>query len=108
MLSLSACPSDDTTTSTGDDEIGTESSATDSDSSTESSGETAETSTDSSSEDPDAETDTTETDTTDTDTTDTEGGVCGNGLIEPGEVCDTGDVGGATCQSEGFASGGLT
>jgi subtilisin-like proprotein convertase family protein len=32
---------------------------------------------------------------------------CGNGALEAGEQCDTGDLGGKTCQSEGFGSGGL-
>jgi hypothetical protein len=35
------------------------------------------------------------------------GGVCGNGVIEPGEDCDQGDLGGRTCMTEGFGSGGL-
>ena len=32
---------------------------------------------------------------------------CGNGSLDEGEACDTGDLGGKTCASEGFASGGL-
>lgn len=32
---------------------------------------------------------------------------CGNGLINPGEQCDKGDLGGATCESEGYMSGAL-
>jgi hypothetical protein len=36
------------------------------------------------------------------------GPVCGNGVIESGELCDTGDLGGESCQTQGFASGGLT
>jgi len=31
--------------------------------------------------------------------------VCGNGVIDPGEVCDGADLGGATCASEGFSGG---
>lgn len=33
---------------------------------------------------------------------------CGNGLREPGEVCDGADLGGATCQSLGFGEGTVT
>jgi len=33
--------------------------------------------------------------------------VCGNGVLEGDEPCDQGDLGGKTCQTEGFASGGL-
>ncbi len=33
--------------------------------------------------------------------------MCGNGLIEDGEVCDTPTLGGATCISEGFDDGSL-
>ncbi len=33
---------------------------------------------------------------------------CGNGAVEPGEACDGGDLGGKTCESEGFGGGGLT
>ncbi len=32
---------------------------------------------------------------------------CGNGVIEAGEQCDGGDLGGATCASEGFGGGGI-
>lgn len=38
----------------------------------------------------------------------TEGGDCGNGVIEGNEECDTGDLGGETCQTQGFGGGGLT
>lgn len=34
-------------------------------------------------------------------------GTCGNGLIETHEQCDQGNLGGRTCQTEGFASGSL-
>ena len=34
-------------------------------------------------------------------------GSCGNGTIEGGETCDGPDLGGATCASVGFASGGV-
>src|SRR5262249_23164138 len=34
--------------------------------------------------------------------------LCGNGTIDPGEQCDTLALGGATCASLGFTSGGLT
>jgi hypothetical protein len=34
-------------------------------------------------------------------------GACGNGIIDPGETCDTAPVGGATCQSLGFRAGTL-
>ena len=36
------------------------------------------------------------------------GDLCGNGALDPGEACDTGELGGATCESEGFGGGGLT
>ena len=32
---------------------------------------------------------------------------CGNGVIEPGEECDDGELGGATCATFGFGSGEL-
>lgn len=32
---------------------------------------------------------------------------CGNGYLESGEVCDGADLGGLTCQSEGFSGGTL-
>jgi Proprotein convertase P-domain len=32
---------------------------------------------------------------------------CGNGVVEGEEFCDQGDLGGRTCQTEGFASGKL-
>ena len=32
---------------------------------------------------------------------------CGNGYIEPGELCDRSDLGGRTCTILGFANGGL-
>lgn len=35
------------------------------------------------------------------------GAECGNGVREPGEDCDMGDLGGRTCMTEGFGSGGL-
>lgn len=41
-------------------------------------------------------------------TTEDGGGECGNGQIEGAEECDSGDLGGKTCQSEGFGGGGLT
>jgi hypothetical protein len=34
-------------------------------------------------------------------------GDCGDGNIDPGEDCDVGDLGGATCASEGFFNGTL-
>jgi hypothetical protein len=65
-----------------------------------------------SSDDATADDATTDDATTDDDddvdtTTDDGGAICGNGAIEGSEVCDTGDLGGATCQSEGFGGGGL-
>lgn len=33
--------------------------------------------------------------------------LCGNGEVEGDEACDQGDMAGKTCQTEGFASGGL-
>jgi len=36
------------------------------------------------------------------------GPVCGNGIIETGEDCDGGNLGGATCQSLGFTGGTLS
>lgn len=33
---------------------------------------------------------------------------CGDGFIDPGETCDGADLNGATCVSQGFASGTLT
>ena len=33
--------------------------------------------------------------------------VCGNGVLESGEVCDGGDLGGVDCLTEGFTSGTL-
>jgi hypothetical protein len=35
------------------------------------------------------------------------GPVCGNGIIEAGEVCDGANLGGETCQSQGFTGGTL-
>jgi hypothetical protein len=32
---------------------------------------------------------------------------CGNGVIDPGEVCELMDLNGATCSSLGFLGGGL-
>jgi hypothetical protein len=32
---------------------------------------------------------------------------CGNGAVETGEECDGGDLGGATCESEGFVEGAI-
>lgn len=32
---------------------------------------------------------------------------CGNAVVDPGEECDQGKLGGATCASEGFAAGAL-
>ncbi|MFV8750731.1 hypothetical protein ACNOYE_09285 [Nannocystaceae bacterium ST9] len=60
----------------------------------------------------DDEAGTTATDTTSTSDESTTGetgetGECGNGVIELGEECDGGALGGATCESEGFGSGGL-
>ena len=37
----------------------------------------------------------------------TGGPVCGNGVVETGEQCDGGDLGGATCTSLGFTGGTL-
>jgi hypothetical protein len=34
--------------------------------------------------------------------------MCGNGVIEPSEDCDSGELGGETCMSQGFGGGGLT
>jgi hypothetical protein len=34
-------------------------------------------------------------------------GMCGNGAIEPGEDCDSGELGGETCMTQGFGGGGL-
>ncbi len=34
--------------------------------------------------------------------------LCGNGVIDPGEECDGGNLGGASCQSEGFGGGNLS
>lgn len=50
---------------------------------------------------------TTDTTTTTTTTTATTGGMCGDGTIDPGEVCDGSDFGDADCASEGFAGGVL-
>ncbi len=36
-----------------------------------------------------------------------EGGICGNGVKEVGEVCDGDDLGGETCESQGFGGGML-
>ena len=33
--------------------------------------------------------------------------LCGDGVLDPGEACDGGDLGGATCQSQGFDAGTL-
>ncbi|MCA9706672.1 MAG: lamin tail domain-containing protein [Myxococcales bacterium] len=37
--------------------------------------------------------------------TDTFGGVCGDGILDPGEACDGDDYGGQTCQTQGFDGG---
>lgn len=37
-----------------------------------------------------------------------DGPVCGNGVLEAGEVCDGADLGGETCVSQGFSGGTLT
>ncbi len=100
-MSLVACPSDDGG-DVGADEVGTDSSSSSSDTGP------GESSSSSSSTD-DMTTDPTDSSTTDTSTTDpTDGQECGNGLIEGSEVCDTGDLGGESCQSQGFGGGGLT
>jgi hypothetical protein len=35
------------------------------------------------------------------------GPLCGNGIIDPGEACDSANLGGATCQSQGYEGGVL-
>jgi len=40
--------------------------------------------------------------------TDGGGGNCGNGVLDPGEQCDGSDLGGETCQSQGFVGGTLS
>ena len=50
----------------------------------------------------------TETTSSTSDTnTDTTALVCGNGVIESGEACDAGNLGGASCESLGFVGGSL-
>ncbi len=39
--------------------------------------------------------------------TGTEDRVCGNGIVETGELCDANQIGGETCESQGFAGGEL-
>ncbi|MFV8749601.1 proprotein convertase P-domain-containing protein [Nannocystaceae bacterium ST9] len=97
----------DTGESTGSDDPTAESSSgmtTGTSDSTDSS-DSATTATDGST---DGSTDSTTDASTDSTDSTTGGGVCGNGAIEDGEQCDTGDLGGATCQTEGFGGGGLT
>jgi Papain family cysteine protease/Kelch motif len=36
------------------------------------------------------------------------GPTCGNGMINPGEQCDGANLGGATCESQGFSGGSLS
>ena len=38
---------------------------------------------------------------------DGDAGACGNGQIEPGEDCDSGDLGDQSCMTQGFGGGGL-
>ncbi len=52
------------------------------------------------------DTGTTDTGTTDTGTTDT-GQECGDGIVEGTEQCDGSELGGASCESEGFDAGVL-
>jgi len=48
-----------------------------------------------------------ETETTGDPTTTDGGPVCGNGMVEAGEQCDVEDLGGETCESQGFGGGAL-
>jgi subtilisin-like proprotein convertase family protein len=110
------CPADDEGRTSVDDEVGSTAEDTTDDTveDTGSSSDDASTDDDVSTDD-DASTDddvstdddASTTDTTDDTTTDT-GEECGNGVIDGAEQCDTGELGGATCQSEGFGGGGLT
>lgn len=36
----------------------------------------------------------------------TDSPLCGNGVLDPGEICDGAELDGETCQSQGFAGGG--
>ena len=36
------------------------------------------------------------------------GGTCGDGTVDPGEACDGTDLGGASCESQGFKTGTLS
>jgi len=54
----------------------------------------------------DTTTDTGNSDTTTTTTTDTGGG-CGNGVIDDGEQCDGGNLGGFSCSDLGYSGGTL-
>lgn len=107
-LGLAAC-----STGSTDDEAttfaATSFDATTDDPTTEGSSTTA-TTTDATTTDDDVGTDDATDDATDltTDDATTGGGICGNGEIEDGELCDTGDLGGETCQSQGFGGGGLS
>ncbi len=103
-LALAGC-----STGSNDDEASTTFAATSFDATTDPTAETG--STDATT---DATTDSTTEATTDattdstTDATTDGGGMCGNGVIEGAEQCDTGELGGATCQTEGFGGGGLS
>src|SRR5689334_7365582 len=53
-------------------------------------------------------TDASSSESTSADTSGSEsGGGCGNAMLDDGEVCDGTELGDATCESEGFASGTL-
>lgn len=47
-------------------------------------------------------------DTNDADVGDSNTGVCGDGVLDEGEQCDRGELGGATCASLGYTPGVLT
>ena len=44
---------------------------------------------------------------TTTNNNNTNGGDCGNGLLDPGELCDATNLDGEDCVSQGFAGGTL-
>ncbi len=55
----------------------------------------------------DESTSTTESTTDDTTTTTDTGGACGNGVIDDGEQCDGGNLGGFSCADLGYSGGTL-
>ena len=116
-LGLTACPTGETTRN---DEFGltdTDDESTDNNNPETESGSNDNPTTDDTTDDPTEDTNDDPTEDTNDDPTEdtnddptdpTEGGECGNGVIENDEQCDTGELDGETCETQGFGGGGLT